>query len=650
MARFKHVMGAALCTAMLTLTPTAAHARVTALEILEQQNPSFEGASFAAAGTYRRIVARAHFAVDPSAPANAAIVDIDKAPRNAAGEVEFSSDLVILQPSDPQRGNHRLFYEVSNRGRNLSFPLLNDGPYAPDPSTAKQAGNGFLLNAGYTVVWSGWQPDLPGKLVDLTVPVAAGVTGMSREEFIFDADGATGKGPLTYPASDLDPGKATLTVRVNEQDERRTVDGLAFRYVNDREIEISRPAGLPAGAIYEFIYPAKDSLVTGLGFAAVRDLVSWLRGAPGHDVPPPVARIDHTIGLGISQAGRLLRDFIYQGFNADETGRQVFDGAMAHIAGSRKTFTNYRFAQPGRYSRQHEDHAYPGDQFPFTYGETFDPLTQRSDGILKQCRANATCPKIIHTDTDTEFWQARASLVATDPAGQPTTIPDDVRLYYLAGTQHYTIAGAPIKADKACAFDNNYFHVGAVMRGLVHALDQWITDGTLPPASRFPNRVGATLVKPAELALPAIPGLEYQAKLNRLQVMDHSVMPPAQGAEYPVYVANVDNTGNAIDGVRLPRIAVPLATHAGWNLRKAGFAKGELCSLSGSYVPLAKDPAGKQAGDGRPAISELYRNEAQYMAAVEAQIASLTAQRLVLAGDGEMLRERARAHWQRLVQ
>ena len=650
MNRLTQAINGLVCIAALAAMANPATARVTALDILDEQNPGFDSRVFGEAGTYRRISAVAHFAVDPDDPHNAGIVDLDKAPRNANGEVEFSSELVILQPSDPARSNHRLFYEISNRGRNLSFPLLNDSPFAANPTTAEQAGNGFLLNAGYTIVWSGWQPGLSDDLVDLTVPIAEGVTGPSREEFIFDSDDVVKTVALTYPAADLDPAKATLTVRVNERDERRSVEGLSFKYINPQEIEITRPADLPAGAIYEFIYPAKDSLVTGLGFAAVRDLVSFLRGSPGHAAESPVTGIESVLGIGISQAGRFARDFIYQGFNADEGDRMVFDGLMAHIAGSRKTFVNYRFAQPGRYSRQHEDHAYPGDQFPFTYAETFDPLTQRSDGILNACTASGTCPKIIHSDTDTEFWQGRAALVALDPAGNPAPIPENVRLFYLAGTQHYTVAGAAIKADKACTFDNNYFHVGAVMRALTQALDRWVSTGEEPPESRFPNSVGTTLVPPNELALPSIPGLSYSANINGLKVMDHTTMPPGAGAEYPVFVANTDIDGNVIDGVKLPRLAVPLATHAGWNLRKQGFAQGELCSLSGSFIPFAKQAAQADPADTRPAIDELYRDEAHYMARIEAEIADLKTQDLILDSDIAMLRDRARAYWQQMTQ
>ncbi len=641
---------AAFAVACVLLSSAGAHARVTGFDVQQTLDPVFDGRSFGAVGQYQRLAATARFAVKPGDRANAAIVDIDKAPLNERGEVVFTTEVVILQPADATKRNGTIFYEVPNRGRNLSFALINDSPLAPDPIKADDAGNGYLLAQGYTVVMSGWQPDLGNSLLDISVPVAVGTAGLSREEFIFDSNQKVVKAALTYPAADLDPAKATLTVREAERDERKVVPGMAFRYLDAQQIEITRPDGFQAGAIYELIYPAKESKVTGLGFAATRDLLSFLRGSPGHDVASPLTGIGLVLGIGISQSGRFARDLVYQGFNADEGGRQVFDGLMAHIAGSRKTFTNYRFAQPGRYSRQHEDHAYPGDQFPFTYAETQDPLTGRSDGILKSCNVSKTCPKIMHTDTDTEFWQGRASLVVTDPAGRPATIPDNVRVYYLSGTQHFTIAGAKTVADKQCVYDNNFFHVGPVMRALVSGLHAWSRDGTRPPENRFPNRIGTTLVKPEEMALVAMPGMDYRGNVNRLNVMNHDVMPPATGAEYPVYVPATDMGGNVIDGIRIPMISAPLGTHAGWNLRKEGFATGELCSLSGSYLPFARRAAEKDRADARPAIDQLYKSEANYLAAIEASIADLVGDGLVMPDDVPMLREQAAAHWRRTVQ
>ena len=245
----------------------------------------------------------------------------------------------------------------------------------------------------------------------MDLPVLEGVTGPSREEFIFDDAETVSTGTLSYPAADRDPAQATLSVRETPDAPRRTPEGLSFRYLDPVTIEITRPEGMDGGAIYELVYPATDALPTGLAFLATSDLVSFLHSSPGHDAESPLEGVERTIGLGISQSGRFLRDLIYQGYNADEGGARVFDGAMPHIAGSRKTFTNHRFGQPGRYSRQHEDHDFPGDQFPFTYTEMTDPLTGRTDGILAACEASGTCPLLMHTDTSTEFWQARSSLV-----------------------------------------------------------------------------------------------------------------------------------------------------------------------------------------------------------------------------------------------
>ncbi|MEZ5652960.1 MAG: alpha/beta hydrolase domain-containing protein [Burkholderiaceae bacterium] len=641
------VISTALAALAVISVPTA-EARVTAFTIDSTQS-AYEGRSFGATGAYEEVRGRARFAIKADDPANAPIVDLDKAPRNARGEIEFSTEVLILRPVDAGKAAGKIFYEVPNRGRNLSIALFNDGPVNPDVSKAGNAGNGFLFDQGYTIVLSGWQPDLPGKLLDIDVPVAAGTTGPSREEFVFDDDKRVSKATLSYPAADLDPAKATLTVRVREQDERNAVEGMSWKYLDESSIEITRPDNLPAGAIYEFIYPARDSRLTGLGFAATRDLLSFLRGSSGHDTASPIGPVKQVLGVGISQSGRFARDFVYQGFNADEQGHRVFDGLIAHIAGSRKTFTNYRFAQPGRYSRQHEDHSYPGDQFPFAYATTTDPLTGRTDGILERCQATSSCPRIMHTDTDTEFWQARAALVGTDVQGQPIATPENVRLYYLAGAQHFTVAGAPIKADKQCVFDNNYFHVGAVMRGLLAGLDAWVAGDAMPPVSRFPNRVGTTLVEPEHWDPVAIPRLAYRATTNRLAVMDHSTMPPTAGKFYPAWVPASDISGNAVDGIKMPRTAVPLGTHMGWNLRKKGFAEGDLCSLSGSYIPFARQAANRPADDGRPAIDQLFKGRADYVGRIEAAINALHGERLILARDIPMLRERAAAHWDRTV-
>ncbi|MCA1491795.1 alpha/beta hydrolase domain-containing protein [Sinorhizobium alkalisoli] len=635
MLKYLILISATLAGALLS---SSGLARVTGFEV-KATGPAFEGKTFGSVGAYKRIDAIASFAVDSKSPRVAGIVDIDKAPVNGSGEVVFRAEVSMLVPADPARRSPFLLYEVPNRGRNLSFMLLNRSGTTDVPATAADAGDGFLLDRGDTIVWSGWQTHLPDNLLNMELPTLDGITGESREQFIFDEPGAVSSAVLTYAAADLDPSKARLTVRARESDQPEQKAGLSFRYLGPTEIEITRPADMDAGAIYEFIYPAKDAVPAGLAFVATSDLVSFLRGSHGHEVQSPLDGVEHTIALGVSQSGRFLRDLVYHGFNADEAGKRVFDGAIPHIAGSRKTFTNFRFAQPGRYSRQHEDHDYPGDQFPFTYAETTDPLTGESGSILSACRATATCPKIMHTDTSTEFWQARASLVTTSPAGEPLEMPDDVRLYFIAGAPHFNGWSAQSKEEAACAFPTNPLSAAPVMRALYVALANWVSEDKAPPASRYPSLTDATLVRLEDLKLPRIGGEVARPVFNELRVMDHSSQPPVRGKAYPVSVPALDDDGNPLGGIRMANVEAPLGTYAGWNLRREGFAEGELCSLAGTFIPFPKEP---NATDDRKSLGERYPDEEAYLMAVKTAAEALVADGFMLPEDVGYVLDRAR--------
>ena len=369
----------------------------------------------------------------------AEIVDLALAPRDADGRVRYTTSVVIFKPIELGRGNGRIFYDVLNRGRKIGLGLMNDAPRVNDPSTGDHAGNGFMMRQGYTVVWSGWQTDAPpgdGRMF-LKAPAVPGVEGLSREEFIFDHDRNPAVATLNYPSARLDPGDARLTVRQYAHDIRQTPPGLAFRYLpvtrggtyftSAEQILVERPDSFDAGAIYELIYTARESVVAGLAFASVRDVVAFLRYAAADDAgnanplaPGGAPGIERAYALGISQSGRFLRDMLYQGFNEDEAGRVVFDGMVPDVAGARRTFVNHRFGQPGRYSREHESHLQPGDQFPFTYATLTDSVTGKRDGVLARCEAAGNCPKVMHVDSSTEFFQGRSSLIVTDSMGEPT--------------------------------------------------------------------------------------------------------------------------------------------------------------------------------------------------------------------------------------
>jgi hypothetical protein len=617
-------------------------AKIVKFEILKVESPAFEGRTFGAVGTYDRIVARATIAVAPDDINNKIIVDLDRAPRNAQGQVEAVTDVEILRPTVAANGNRTLFYEALNRGSKLGLALFNDIPAVTnDLVKAADAGNGFLMNRGYTVVWSGWQGDIVpgGGRMTFSPPVAPGVTGLAREDFIFDHTDNPAIGTLSYPAAELDAANAKISVREREADPRTTPAGLGVAFESPTKISIKRPEGFDAGAIYEFIYIAKDPKVMGLGFAATRDVVSFLRNETADaagTANPLTGRIDRAIGFGLSQSGRYLHDYLYLGFNADEAGRVVFDGLMPHISGGKKTFTNYRFSQPGRSPYQHADMLYPGADFPFTYPVIADAVSGKSDGFLARCLAAGNCPKIIKTDSELEFYQQRASLVVTDTQGNPITMPDNVRLFLLSNLQHYSLAQDKSQMVKVCANPTNPLNAGPAVRALLVAMNEWISKGSLPPNSRYPSRADATLAPPWANAVgfPNIPGIAYPSRIAQPTALKSEDMPPSKGTAYPVFVPKTDADGRDIAGIHLPTLEAPAATHTGWNLRKVGFSEGELCDNNGSMIPFAATREERlKINDPRLSMAERYPNDGDRAAAIAKAAQQLVRDRLLLEED-----------------
>jgi hypothetical protein len=620
-------------------------AKVVKFEVVRVESPAFEGRTFGAVGTYDRIIARATIGVTPGDPHNTIIVDLDRAPRNVRGQVKAVADVEILRPTVAARGNRRLFYEVLNRGSKLGLALFNDNPVViNDLAKASDAGNGFLMNRGYTVVWSGWQGDIApgGGRMTFSPPVAPDTTGLAREDFIFDHAENPASATLSYPAADLDPAHARISVRQREADPRATPAGLEVKFESPTRISIQRPEGFDDGAIYEFIYTAKDPKVMGLGFAATRDIVSFLRNdsddAAGN-ANPVAGQIDRAIGFGLSQSGRYLHDYLYLGFNADEESRIVFDGLMPHISGAKKTFTNYRFSQPGRSPYEHADMLYPGADFPFTYPVITDTLTGKSDGFLARCLAAGNCPKVIKTDSELEFYQQRASLVVTDTQGRALTMPENVRLFLLSNLQHYALANAKSEMAKTCAYPTNPLNAGPSVRAMLVALDAWISNGTLPPGSRYPSRADATLVPPAidEVGFPHIAGFDYPSRIAQPTALKSDEMPPSKGAAYPVFVPKTDADGRDLAGVRLPTLEAPAATHTGWNLRKSGFGEGELCDNNGAMIPFATTREERlKNNDPRLSMAERYPNNGDRAAAIAKAAQQLVRDRLLLEDDAKL--------------
>jgi Alpha/beta hydrolase domain len=614
---------------------------------IERIEPLADGAPFGEVGAYERVIGRAKGEVDPRDPANQGIALIDKAPLNERGKVEYATDIFILRPKDSALGNGRILYEVNNRGRKMLFGNIADGPQGVnDPKTVADVGNGFPLRRGYTIVWSGWDPDAPRANMGLalTAPVATDngqpIVKTVRDEFCSGTrGGALEVFKLSYEAATLEQPRARLTVRERADDEPHELPLDQWSFVDARSIKLSDGAKPNPGHLYEFHYQAKNPKVLGLGFAATRDVISFLRYDKGA-LAATGRPITHALAIGFSQAGRYLRNHISEGFNRDEQGRKVFDGIHSHIAGIGRIFFNTPFGQPARTGTQHEDHDFPENEFPFSTATLADPLTGKKGSLL---RGDGSDPKLIETNTSTEYWQKGASLLHTDPLGkEDVTLPDNSRVYMIAGTQHGGRAGATADAGPNVNPRNPHNPMPAV-RALLVALDEWVVSGKEPPPSRVPTLAGDTLVEPDKTGFPAVPGATVVTVTNRVTPPGDWVHPKPADKAYRTLVCKVDADGNEATGVRLPDIAVPLATYSGWNEYKPPYPKGELADRDGSCLPFAIDKAAREAaGDPRPSIAERYKSGADYLAKVQAVVSALQKDRLLLAEDADRYLERAR--------
>ena len=609
--------------------------------------PLAEGAAFGQVGAYERVIATARGEIDPADPANKGIALIDKAPRNARGKVEYATDVFILRPKDFSRGNGRILYEVNNRGRKMLFGNIADGPQGVnDPKTLADLGNAFPLRQGYTIVWSGWDPDAPRANMGLalTAPVATDngqpIVQTVREEFVSGTRvGVLEVFKLSYEAATLEQPSARLTVRERAADEPRELPLNQWSFVDGRSIKLRDGTKPKPGFLYEFHYEARNPKVQALGFAATRDVVSWLRHDPDA-VQATGGKITHALAIGFSQAGRYLRNHISEGFNRDEKGRRVFDGIHSHIAGVGRVFFNMPFAQPARTGTQHEDHDFPENAFPFSTATLSDPLTGKTGSLF---RGDGSDPLLIETNTSTEYWQKGASLLHTDPLGtQDITLPANARVYMIAGTQHGGRAGATTDPGPNINPRNPHNPMPAV-RALLVALDDWVVSGKAPPPSRVPTLADGTLVDADKAGFPAVPGAAIVWTTNRIAPPGDWVHPKPADRAYRTMVCKVDADGNEAGGIRLPDIAVPLATYTGWNENKPPYPAGEIADRDGSCLPFPVDKAAREAsGDPRLSIAERYKSGADYVARVQAVVTALLADRLILPEDAEKYIERAR--------
>lgn len=682
-----------IATTLALFGHQSADARVERVEIISRTDV-LEGNAFGEAGAYEKLSGKVHFAVKPETAPNKLIVDLDKAPRNAAGEVEFAADFYILRPKEAVRANGSVLLEIPNRGGKGLLAIMQGGKGSRDPATEEEFGDGFLMRRGTTVAWLGWQWDVREEagLMRLYAPVAREeeaksekeklITGLVRADFMVNEK--TEEHPLghfisgniggtEYYAWHADDPANVLTVRDAPMAKRQVIPRKEWGFVEStapptqqgsgaagaksepgpRAIRLN--GGFEPGKIYEVVYRARDPAIAGLGFAAVRDFASYLKQEKNELAP---AR--RVYAAGISQSGRFLRHFLYEGFNADEAGKQAVDAMFVHVAGAGMGSFNHRFAQPSRDAQPTTALFYPTDVFPFADTPQTDPVTEQTAGLLDRAKAAGVLPKIFYTNTSYEYWSRAASLIHTTPNGKrDLPLMENVRIYLLAGLQHFSAPFPPTRVNDRGLLAQHLPNANPVRwfwRALFVAMDDWVRDGKAPPESRYPKLADKTLVKRDQVNFPKVRGVKLPAHVHEALRFEFgpqwkkrilTKQPPGVGKPFPVLVPQVDQDGNDLGGVRLPQVEVPLAAYTGWNLRdpKTGMAE-ERVSFLGSWFPLPKTKAdAKASGDPRVPIAESYPSREEFLKKFSGAANKLVDDRFLLKEDTEALVRRGGEEW-----
>ena len=603
------------------------------------------GKQFGKTGAYECLVGKIGFTVDPKLAANRIVADIDLAPKDDRGLVEFSADLYMLRPRLPAKGNGTALVEISNRGgKGLAYEFDLSRP-GFDPTSADALGDGFLLAQGFTLVWIGWEFDLPPQPDRLRayLPVATdhgkAITGVVRSEWTGDTREAViplgDKRQLGYAVLNADSPNNKLFVRDTVLGARTFIPRSEWRFIDPRHVWF--PGGFGAGRIYEVVYQAKGPVVAGLGLAAVRDFVSFLKyGGTQTSLENERNSIKRAIGFGVSQSGRFLREYLYDGFNEDEQHRQVFDGVWAHVAGAGRGSFNHRFAQPSRDGHEFVNVFYPVDVPPFD-----------EERLLEQARRAHVVPKLFLTNGSYEYWSRCASLIHTTPDGRADASPSETtRIYFFAGSQH-SVGSIPPRPAPAQNMTNTNDYRDA-LRALLVAMQNWQTSGTEPPPSQFPRLAKGELTELAGLKFPNISGIAVPHHKREAYRLDFSVQPPKVGPAFPTFVPQVDPDGNELGGIRMPEVAVPLGSYTGWNLRSPSIgASSELLALLGSWIPFARSQGERiERGDPRSSVGERYPSEQAYLDAIDRAAKNLVRSGFLLESDVATIHDRAAKEWE----
>ena len=635
--------GAALSAFLVCLLAVADAATAEVVRIDVQRRDDW--------GTHERIIGRVHFAIDPMAPANRGIADIDHAPRNSNGKVEFSSDLLFFKPKDARRARGTVFLEVVNRGRDQSLAILSGAQQRNLSPESWNLGDGFLLEQGFAVAFLGWQFDVrPLQGLTFTAPIAA-VEGLVRDAHIELAHPGGVEVPLTLLRRRIRTDRCHAHVS-HAHGRGAAADSARRMAAGCRRLLDARDLGRGTG-VYEAVYRASGSPVAGLGLAAIRDFASYLKfGAEGATLRDTPATQQRVIGYGYSQSGRFLREFVRDGFNADERGRPAFDGLMISSAGAGGGSFNHRFAMPGQAGNSVLSVLRPVDLPPFT-----------DEGLLAKARGARVTPKIFYTFSSTEYWARAGSLTHTSDDGRADVpLAATSRLYFLAGTPH-SMGGLPLSKgrDQYRQFVN-FAEQRWVTRALLLELDAWTRGDREPPASQYPAIAKGELVPLEDVHFPKVPSFPFTTYMPRVWRMDYgreysttrviTIEPPQTGEPYRVLVPQVNSDGNDVAGIRLPEVAVPLGTYTGWNVTVPQLSELRyLSGLVGGFEPFARTKEQRLAnGDTRLSIAERYSGRQDYLGKVRRAADDLVRQRFLRVEDVPAVLQAAERMWNAVVQ
>jgi hypothetical protein len=652
---------------------------VTKLLIMSRR-PFAEEKAFGQVGPYEQLDGTVSFAVDPTHPANQLITDLKLAPRDVSGRVHFSADWRLLRPVEPQRGNHRLLFDILNRGRGPGLRNLNSAQDVA-PTEPLDPGNGFLMRQGYTVAWCGWQhdvPDTPG-LMRLRAPEALTLDGPISGKITVTFQPTTSacvqfladRLHRPYPTNNLEDRDAMLTEQDHEDASERIIPREQWSFarlengcVVPDAAHVYMASGFVPGKVYQVIYTTTGAPIVGCGLLATRDMGSFLKYGSAREGNPCAGDLQYAYSFGVSQSGRFLRHFLYLGLNQDEQDRTVFDGLIPHVAGGKHGEFNHRFAQPSSQASRS-----PNNLFPYSDAEQTDPETDRTGGLLSRLAAKGKVPKVMHTYTPSEYWGGHGALVHIDVTGsRDLDVPEAVRIYHFGGTQHPVGTFPPQDTDARQGYRGqhpfNWTDYRPLLRAALVNLDRWVTHGEPAPPSSHPRLDNGTAVPPEQLAATfrAIPGVNLPEPLRRFERLDFGPqpgiathVPPMSMKPYPRLVPAVDQDGNEVCGILLPFQTVPLATHTGWNLRHPdiGGAGQTLASggasggtLIGATIPFPATREARQAtGDPRRAIAERYTSKADYLEQVRRAAQDLVQARYLLAEDVDEIIGQAAQHY-----